>query len=141
MNKKTGFYTLAIAVVISVAVVMTVISPNVTRQTVLNAEKSVITDTGEIFDKPTFMYFVTNKEKKQVAKTIKTLEDEFGDRVIFEIKNISSDKGLTKKFPVKDNTPALIMELPNGDVSEILLNTTDIQRLRLAIEESLQKGN
>lgn len=128
---------MAIATVVSLAVLMVFIAPNITSQSIKNEEKTVTTALGEVVEKPTFMYFVTNKEAKQVADTIKALEDEFGDRVIFEIKNISSDRKLTKKFPVKGNTPALIMKLPNGVVSEILLNTTDIQRLRMAIEETL----
>lgn len=136
MNNKAGFYALAASLVISVAVIMTVVAPNVTRQTVLNVEKSVTTETGEVFDKPTFMYFVTNKEEKQTAEVIKTLQEEFGDRVIFEIKNISENRSLVYKFPVKDNTPALIMKLPNGDVSDILLKTADIEKLRAAIEQT-----
>lgn len=135
-NKKELILFLS-AVVISILLVILAVAPRVNRQTVLNGEKSVTTDAGERMQKPTFMYFVTSREEKEADGLIRELEEEFGDRVIFEIKNISEDKGLLAKYPVEGNTPALIMELPGGDVSEILLSAVDKDKLIEAILAAL----
>lgn len=137
MSNKAGVAAVCIAGVVSALIVATMIAPQVNRQTVHNEEKTIMTDAGEVVKKPTFMYFVTTDEEKFTAEVIKKLEIEFGERVIFDIKNISKDKKLVDSFPVKDNTPTLIMMDGEGDISEILFKTTDYDKLRTAILKTL----
>lgn len=137
MSKKLGAIAVCAAGVVSALIVASLIAPKVNRQSVQNEEKTVMTETGVEVNKPTFMYFVTNKEEKETAEVIKKLEDEFGSRVIFQIKNISKDKKLVDSFPVKDNTPALIMMDSNGDIAGILFKTAEYEKLKAAIESTL----
>lgn len=120
---------LLVAAAVSVLLTALAVAPRVNRQTVLNGEKSVMTESGDKLFKPTFMYFVTSKEERQAADLIRELEAEYGELVIFEIKNISEDRKLLEKYPIEGHTPALIMELPGGEVSEILLDANDKDKL------------
>lgn len=137
MSKRLGIIAVCAAGIVSALIVASLIAPRVNRQSVQNEEQTVKTEAGTEINKPTFMYFVTNKEEKETAEVIKKLEDEFGSRVIFQIKNISKDKKLVDSFPVKDNTPALIMMDSKGDIAGILFKTVEYEKLKAAIEGTL----
>ncbi len=140
MNKR-GIITAVISLFVSVAVIIAVIMPHVNRQSVLNEEKTAIAENGEKIPKPTFMYFAKNEElvDKTTKKTLDELSAIYGDKVIFEIKNVDADKQLLEDFPVKDNTPALIMLDSNGDITNIMFKTNECEKLKSAVDAVLEK--
>ena len=136
MNKK-ALITVLCVIVVSVIVITMAIKPKVNRQSVQNETKTVTTQSGEVVNKPRFMYFVSQSdiEDTKVKETIEKLQLEYGQNVIFEIKNIDEDKSLLDNFPiVKDNTPALIMLKSDGDISTFLFKTGEYDKLKEAIE-------
>ncbi len=139
--KNKGIIAAVIIAIISAAVIAFAIMPRVNKQTINNEEKTVTTDSGETIEKPTFMYFVTKAdlEDKATKESIDKLTEEFGSRVIFDIKNVDEDKNLLDNFPiVKDNTPALIMLKSDGDISTFLFKTNEYDKLKSAIEAEVE---
>lgn len=139
--KNKGLIAAVVIAIVSAAVIVFAIMPKVNKQTVNNEEKTVKTSTGEVIDKPTFMYFVTKAdlEDKTTKDLIDKLAEEFGDKVLFDIKNVDEDKKLLDNFPiVKDNTPALIMLKADGDISTFLFKTNEYEKLKLAIETEVK---
>lgn len=140
MNKK-ALITVLCVVVVSVVVITMAIRPKVNRQSVQNETKTVTTQSGEVVNKPRFMYFVSQAdiEDTKVKEAIEKLQLEYGQNVIFEIKNIDEDKSLLDNFPiVKDNTPALIMLKSDGDISTFLFKTSEYDKLKEAIETEVK---
>lgn len=140
MNKK-ALITVLCVIVVSVIVITMAIKPKVNRQSVQNETKTVTTQSGEVVNKPRFMYFVSQSdiEDTKVKETIEKLQLEYGQNVIFEIKNIDEDKSLLDNFPiVKDNTPALIMLKSDGDISTFLFKTGEYDKLKEAIEAEVK---
>lgn len=140
MNKK-ALITVLCVVVVSVVVITMAIRPKVNRQSVQNETKTVTTQSGEVVNKPRFMYFVSQAdiEDTKVKEAIEKLQLEYGQNVIFEIKNIDEDKSLLDNFPiVKDNTPALIMLKSDGDISTFLFKTSEYDKLKEAIEAEVK---
>lgn len=138
--KNKGLSAVVIAILASVVIIAAVVKPNVNRQSVQN-EKPATTESGEIVGKPTFMYFVTNDDlnDKTTKAVIAKLECEFGQKVIFGIRNVDADKSILDNFPlVKDNTPALIMLKSNNDISAFLFKTNDYEKLKEAIEAEME---
>ena len=90
-------------------------------------------------DQPIFMYFVTNKdlEDKITKETLADLQEEYQDRVIFEIRNADEDKSLYDNFPIEGAMPMLIMQKKGGDISNFLFKTNDYQSLKAAIDATL----
>ena len=139
--KNKGLIAAVVIAIISAAVIVFAIMPKVNKQTVNNEEKTVKTSTGEVVKKPTFMYFVTMADlgDKTTKDSIDKLTEEFGDKVIFDIKNVDEDKKLLDNFPiVKDNTPALIMLKADGDISTFLFKTNEYDKLKSAIETEVK---
>ena len=106
------------------------------------AEKAEATKNEENInglDKPIFMYFVTNKdlEDKITKETLSDLQEEYKDRVIFEIRNADEDKTLYDNFPIEGAMPMLIMQKKGGDISNFLFKTNDYQSLKAAIDATL----
>ncbi len=86
--------------------------------------------------KPTFMYFVTNSdlENGDTKSALEKLQKEYGEKVVFEIKNVDEDKELLENFSiVKGNTPALIMLDTSNDISSILYKTNSYDTLKDAV--------
>ncbi|MBO5060187.1 MAG: hypothetical protein J6C82_04665 [Clostridia bacterium] len=136
MKNKKGFIAGVICLAVSVLLIALVIMPQVNKQSMQNEEKTVTSDSGEVVNKPTFMYFVTSSElaDKNIKKVLDKLEEEYGSKVIFEIKNVDTDKKLLEDFPVKDNTPALIMLDSNNDITNIMFKTSEYDKLKVAID-------
>ena len=90
-------------------------------------------------DQPIFMYFVTNEdlEDKVTKETLADLQEEYNDRVIFEIRNADDDKSLYDNFPIEGAMPMLIMQKKGGDISNFLFKTNDYQSLKAAIDATL----
>ena len=135
--KDKRFILIAASIVVSIIVICLVIVPNVNKNNV--AQQEISSENSEITDKATFMYFVTDNdlESGDLKNTLKKLEDEYGQTVVFDIKNVDKDKSLLDNFPVMDNTPALIMLKPNGDIVNMLFKTEEYDKLKTAIEEAL----
>lgn len=89
---------------------------------------------------PTFMYFVSNSDEGYDATMvmIEELKKEFDGRINFDIRNIDEDPELVERFPVKDNTPTLIMLNTKNDISNILFKTKDKDKLKEAINAALE---
>lgn len=139
--KNKGLIAAVVIAIVSAAVIVFAIMPKVNKQTVNNEEKTVKTSTGEVIEKPTFMYFITKAdlEDKTTKDSIDKLTEEFGDKVLFDIKNVDEDKKLLDNFPiVKDNTPALIMLKADGDISTFLFKTNEYDKLKSAIETEVK---
>ena len=90
---------------------------------------------------PTFMYFVSNADEGFDATMvmIEELKKEYKDRVTFDVRNIDETPEDAEHFPVKDNTPALIMLNTKNDISNILFKVKDKDQLKQAIEAALQQ--
>lgn len=87
--------------------------------------------------KPTFVYFVNNKdmETEIVPKVLAELQAEYGDRVVFDIRNFDEDPSLAESFAfIKDQTPALLMHNTNNDICQMLFQNADKDDLKKAIE-------
>lgn len=132
MINKKAIASLAAAAAASVLIIWAVIVPNVNKA----APKGV--NSGSM---PVFMYFVTNADlsDKSVSDTIPRLEKEYIGKVEFDVRNVDENTKLLSDFPVKDNTPALIMLDENGDIDSFLYKTSDHDKLRSAIEGTLNK--
>ena len=90
-------------------------------------------------DKPIFMYFVTNKDlEDEVTKgAIDKLKSEYGEKVIFEIRNADEEPELYDNFPIDGAMPLLIMQKKGGDISNFLFKTNDYDSLKAAIDATL----
>lgn len=140
MKNKRTLVTAGSVVLLSLILIFAVIMPVVNRRTVSNEEKNVVTDSGAVVNKPRFMYFVTKSdlEDKATKEALRRLEKEFAQYVIFDIKNVDDDKKLLENFSmVRDNTPALIMQGSDGDITTILFKTNDYDKLKAAVEAEI----
>lgn len=88
---------------------------------------------------PTFMYFVSDSDEGYDATMVMLdeLKKEYDGRVKFDIRNIDENPELVDSFPVKDNTPTLIMLNTKNDISNILFKTKDKEKLTEAIKAAL----
>ena len=89
---------------------------------------------------PTFMYFVSNSDEGYDATMVmlEELKKEFDGKVNFDIRNIDEEPELVDRFPVKDQTPTLIMLNTKNDISNILFKTKDKEKLTAAITSALE---
>lgn len=87
---------------------------------------------------PTFMYFVSDADKKDVEKTIGKLRKEFEGKVTFDIVNVDENPDTKKNFPVEGNTPMLIMLNTKNDISAFAPKCTGYDELKLQIEKALE---
>lgn len=132
MINKKAVLPLAAAAAASVLIIWAVIAPNVNKA----APKGV--NSGSL---PVFMYFVTDTDMsdKSVSDTLSRLEKEYVGKVEFDVRNVDKDTKLLSDFPVKDNTPALIMLDENGDIDGFFYQTSDYDKLKNAIDGTLNK--
>lgn len=88
---------------------------------------------------PTFMYFVSNSDEGHDATMvmIDELKKEFDGKIRFDIRNIDDEPELVNNFPVKDNTPTLIMLNTKNDISNIMFKTKDKDKLTEAIKAAM----
>ncbi len=88
---------------------------------------------------PTFMYFVSYSDEGYDATMVilEELKKEYEGRVNFDIRNIDENPELVNNFPVKDNTPTLIMLNTKNDISNILFKTKDKDKLKDAISAAM----
>lgn len=107
---------------------------NVEKENAHNEEKNII---EEKVYKPTFMYFVTNKDYEDTKKIIEKLENEYKQKVVFEIKNIDKEPEIKNNFPVEGKTPALIMLNTNNDISAFEFKCSDYKKLKSCIDIAL----
>lgn len=133
MINKKAIVSLAAAAAASILIIAVVIAPNVNKA----APKGV--NSGKM---PVFMYFVTNADAsdKATSDTLARLEKEYAGKVEFEVRNVDKDTKLLSDFPVKDNTPALIMLDEGGDINSFLYQTNDYDKLKNAIDGTLNKA-
>ena len=131
---------IAAAAVISALILFFVIHPYANRQTVQNEEQTTVNSDGNEVKKPVFTYYLTSADlkDKKIKACLERLTGEYGTRVVFEIKNVSENKKLLDEYPVKDRTPALIMQDRNGNVSDILFKTAEYENLKESLERALE---
>ncbi|MDD6214651.1 MAG: hypothetical protein PUB42_05665 [Firmicutes bacterium] len=131
---------IAVATVLSTLILFFIIHPYANRQTVQNEEQTTINSDGEEIKKPIFTYYVTSADlkDKEIKACLERLTEEYGTRVVFEIKNVSENRKLLDEYPVKDRTPALIMQDRNGNVSDILFKTAEYKNLKESLERVLE---
>ncbi|MDD6735622.1 MAG: hypothetical protein PUE13_04840 [Clostridiales bacterium] len=132
MDVKKSLVSVAAAVTASLVVIAAIIAPNVSRTVPHGSDAS---------DLPVFMYFVTNSdlEDKTVKGSLAQLEKDYAGLVEFDIRNVDKDPKLLSDFPVKDNTPALIMLDEKGDIISFLYKTSSYDKLKESIETVLNK--
>ena len=132
MINKKAILSLVAAAAASVLIIWAVIAPNVNKA----APKGV--NSGSL---PVFMYFVTDADMsdKSVSDTLSQLEKDYVGKVEFDVRNVDKDTKLLSDFPVKDNTPALIMLDEKGDIDSFLYQTSDYDKLKNAIDGTLNK--
>lgn len=98
-------------------------------------------DTTETANKvtPTFMYFVSNSDENfdETNAMIEELKGEYDGKVNFDIVNIDENPEAATNFPVKDQTPALIMLNTNNDISAMEFKCSDKATLTEDIETAL----
>ncbi len=98
-------------------------------------------DTTETANKvtPTFMYFVSNSDENfdETNAIIEELKGEYDGKVNFDIVNIDENPEAATNFPVKDQTPALIMLNTNNDISAMEFKCSDKATLTEDIETAL----
>ncbi len=132
MTNKKAVISLLTAIAASVLIIAVIIAPNVSK----TAPKGV-----DAVGMPVFMYFVTDNDEtdKTTSQTLECLEKEYIGKVEFEVRNVDKDEKLLSDFPVKDNTPALIMLDENGDIDSFMFKTNDYDKLKSAIDNVLNK--
>lgn len=88
---------------------------------------------------PTFMYFVSNSDEgfDETNAMLESLQKEYEGKVNFSIVNIDENPEAAANFPVKDQTPALIMLNTNNDISAMEFKCSDEQTLTEDIEAAL----
>lgn len=89
---------------------------------------------------PTFMYFVSNSDADfdSTQATIDELQEEYADKVNFNIINIDENTEAASNFPVQGNTPMLIMLNTSNDISAMSPKTSDKAELKEAIDAALE---
>lgn len=88
---------------------------------------------------PEFLYFVSESDAnyQEALKVFDELKAEYGDKVNFELKNVTQDPELLERFqPVQGNTPFLIID-GNGDMS-MAPKSADKKELEAAIIKILK---
>lgn len=88
---------------------------------------------------PIFKYFYTNEEEETITPIIDKLKSQYGNKINFDIINISENPEILETFPiVTDNTPTLIMIDTNNEVSDIKFQCVDIEILKETIDEAIK---
>ncbi|MGN0107948.1 MAG: thioredoxin domain-containing protein [Hominilimicola sp.] len=89
---------------------------------------------------PTFMYFVSNSDADFDAAqaTIDELQEEYKDKVNFNVINIDENTEAASNFPVQGNTPMLIMLNTSNDISAMAPKCSDKDELKSYIDAALQ---
>lgn len=90
---------------------------------------------------PTFMYFVSNSDADfdKTNATVDELKEEYEDDVNFTIVNIDEDTEAAENFPVKGNTPMLIMLNTENDISAMAPKCSDKDELKGYIDTAMGK--
>ena len=93
--------------------------------------------------KPTFMYFVSASDENynDAMTVVGELQEEYGDRVTFDIHNIDETPEDKENFPVDGTTPTLIMLNINNDISAMEFMCVDKATLVNDIENALNGEN
>ena len=92
--------------------------------------------------KPTFMYFVaeTDADYKEAMETFEALKKEYGDRVVFDLKNVTKEPELLENFSfIAGQTPALIMLNTSNDINNFVFASHDQEKLKAEIEAAFTK--
>jgi thioredoxin-like negative regulator of GroEL len=89
---------------------------------------------------PTFMYFISESDTgyEQTNTMLKELQEQYGDRVRFDIVNVDENPDAKKNFPVDGQTPALIMLNTSNDISALEFQCSDKDTLIKDIENALK---
>ena len=92
---------------------------------------------------PTFMYFVSESEANYDDAMIVAaeLQEEYADKVTFDIHNIDETPEDKENFPVDGMTPALIMLNTSNDISAMEFMCVDKDTLTKDIENALNGEN
>ena len=98
------------------------------------------TETAQEKVTPTFMYFVSNSDADfdSTQSMMKELEDEYTDKVNFNIINIDENTEAATNFPVQGNTPMLIMLNTSNDISAMAPKCSDKEELKGYIDTALK---
>ena len=107
-----------------------------------DAKKETTQDTKVDFPdkKPAFLYFVseTDKDYEKAVKVFEELKKEYGEKVDFELKNVTQDPTLLENFAlVNGNTPTLIMDGKEG-ITGFQMKMTDKKTLEDEIKKALK---
>ncbi|MBE7044045.1 MAG: hypothetical protein E7397_00820 [Ruminococcaceae bacterium] len=89
--------------------------------------------------KPTFMYFVSEADAdyKKAVEVFENLKKEYGDRVNFDLKNVTKDPTILENFALVDGqTPALIMLNSSNDINNFCFKNCDEAQLKKEIENA-----
>ena len=89
---------------------------------------------------PTFMYFISASDAdfEKTNGVIEKLKKEYDGKVNFDIRNVDEHPEYLDNFPVKDQTPALIMLNTKNDISDFLFKNGNYEDLKGAIDKALE---
>ncbi len=119
-------------VVIALVILVICLASNTNNTTVDNGREVV---------KPTFMYFVSKSDEtyEEEMKVVEALKKDFGDEIVFDIKNVDENPDAIKSFPmVENNTPFLIMLDKYNDLSVFKPGVFEQKELKGYIKEALK---
>lgn len=91
--------------------------------------------------KPTFMYFVSNKDAdfENTNAMFEELQKKYEDDVKFNLINVDDNPEMLQNFQLVDgNTPALIMLNTSNDISAMEFKCSDKEKLEQDIKSALK---
>lgn len=89
---------------------------------------------------PIFMYFVSKSDEGYTDYMAMTdeLKSEYDGRVEFQIIDVDEDPDAKNNFPVEGNTPLLIMNNHDNNITAIEFRCTDKETLKKDIEAAFE---
>lgn len=89
---------------------------------------------------PTFMFFSSESDEnyQQTMEAVNELKETYGEKVKFDLVDIDQTPEATENFPVKDQTPALIMLNTSNDICAFEFKITDKSKMEEAIKKALE---
>ncbi len=140
MNKKTVILIISAVVVAVLAAVMVIGSLFGVKSTEQGEEQKLEEVKNEAEEKiytPTFVYFISNEHIEATQEVLDKLKNEYDGKIIFDIRNIDeTGEDLSQSFG-NESMPLLLMHDKKGDMCSILMQNSDYEDLKGAIEAAI----
>ena len=88
---------------------------------------------------PTFMFFYSTSDSNydKAMQAVTELQESYGDRVKFDLRDIDVDTEAKENFPVEGQTPVLIMLNTSNDISAFEFKVDDKSKMEADIKAAL----